>query len=113
VFRDDMFIPWAARVNKFGEMDLLDDEGTPLYPFFYDVVCADEAQDFVSTALICSLTLTHTHYTTTTNLIAFAPHHVIILYRLRLTFFYLPRCLRKFDYSLSMHLSTWLRLTEL
>ena len=55
VFRDDKFIPWAARVNKFGEMDLLDDEGAPLYPFFYDVVCADEAQDFVSTAaLICS-----------------------------------------------------------
>ena len=113
VFRDDKFIPWAARVNRFGEMDLLDDEGAPLYPFFYDVVCADEAQDFVSTALICFLTLTHTHYTTTTNLMAFAPHHIIILYRLRLTFFYLPRCLRKFDYSLSMHLSTWLRMTEL
>lgn len=48
VFREDKFIPWTTRVNKFGEMDLLDDEGAPLYPFFYDVVCADEAQDFVS-----------------------------------------------------------------
>ena len=48
VFREDIFIPWAKRVNKFGEMDLLDEEGVPLYPFFYDLVCADEAQDFVS-----------------------------------------------------------------
>lgn len=48
VFREDEFIPWTSRVNKFGEMELLDDEGAPLYPFFYDVVCADEAQDFVS-----------------------------------------------------------------
>jgi len=52
VFRDDKFIPWAARVNRFGEMDLLDDEGTPLYPFFYDVVCADEAQDFTEIDLL-------------------------------------------------------------
>ena len=48
VFREDNFIPWATRVNKFGEMNLLDDDGVPLYPFFYDLVCADEAQDFVS-----------------------------------------------------------------
>lgn len=48
VFREDKFISWAARVSRFGEMALLDDEGMPLYPFFYDVVCADEAQDFVS-----------------------------------------------------------------
>jgi len=37
VFKDDHFIPWAHRVNKFGQMDLLDDEGEPLYPFFYDI----------------------------------------------------------------------------
>lgn len=47
VFRDDKFIPWAERVNRFGEMDLLDDEGVPKFPFFFDSVCADEAQDFV------------------------------------------------------------------
>ena len=47
VFRDDKFIPWAERVNRFGEMDLLDDEGVPMFPFFFDTVCADEAQDFV------------------------------------------------------------------
>lgn len=31
-----------------GEIDLLNDEGAPLYPFFFDAVLADEAQDFVS-----------------------------------------------------------------
>ena len=43
-FREDRFIPWTNRVNRFGEMDLLNKEGEPLYPFFYDIVCADEAQ---------------------------------------------------------------------
>ncbi|KAL7538711.1 hypothetical protein ACHAXR_008739 [Thalassiosira sp. AJA248-18] len=52
VFRDDRFIPWTDRVNRFGEMDLLNDEGEPLYPFFYDIVCADEAQDFTELDLV-------------------------------------------------------------
>lgn len=52
VFREDLFIPWADRVNRWGEVELLDDEGEPLYPFFYDIVCADEAQDFTETDLI-------------------------------------------------------------
>lgn len=70
VFREDKFISWAARVNRLGEMDLLDDEGTPQYPFFYDVVCADEAQDFVSADLSSFLQLI-------SNLIIFASHHVL------------------------------------
>ena len=46
VFREDHFIPWTERVNQRGEMNLLDEDGNPLYPFFFDLVCADEAQDF-------------------------------------------------------------------
>ncbi|KAL7541991.1 hypothetical protein ACHAXR_011413 [Thalassiosira sp. AJA248-18] len=52
VFREEHFTPWADRVNRFGEMDLLNGEGEPLYPFFYDVVCADEAQDFTEIDLV-------------------------------------------------------------
>ena len=52
VLRDDHFIPWTDRVNQFGEIDLLNAEGEPLYPFFYDIVCADEAQDFTEINLI-------------------------------------------------------------
>ena len=52
VFREDEFIPWTSRVNKYGQMELLDDEGEPLYPFFYDIVCADESQDFTELDLV-------------------------------------------------------------
>ena len=52
VFRDDHFIPWAHRVNNFGQIELLDDEGEPLYPFFWDIVCADESQDFTELDLV-------------------------------------------------------------
>ena len=53
VFREEKFIPWPVRVNKFGEMDLLNEEMTePRYPFFYDIVCADEAQDFTEVTLV-------------------------------------------------------------
>ncbi len=72
VFRDDKFIPWAARVNRFGEMDLLDDEGTPLAPFFYDVVCADEAQDFVSAVhLYCPPFLSKSNHFASSQIIPF------------------------------------------
>ena len=46
VFREKDFVPWAERVNRRGEVDLLDEEGSPLWPFLYDNVFADEAQDF-------------------------------------------------------------------
>ena len=48
VYRDSVFIPWRDRVNRGGEIDLLDDEGGPRAPFCFDMVFADEAQDFVS-----------------------------------------------------------------
>jgi len=41
VFREEKFIPWIYQVK-----DVLDDDGLPLYPFFFDIVCADESQDF-------------------------------------------------------------------
>lgn len=46
VYRDELFTPWVTRVNKWGEVDLLNDDGNPLFPFFFDCVSADEAQDF-------------------------------------------------------------------
>ena len=46
VFSDKSFIPWKQRVESFGEMDLLDSDGNPLHPFFFDMVFIDEAQDF-------------------------------------------------------------------
>jgi len=80
VFRDRRFVSWARRVNRFGEMDLLNDTKTePLHPFFYDIgkcilccymlstqyvlslisyiclneiVCADEAQDFTEIDIV-------------------------------------------------------------
>ncbi|KAL7526058.1 LOW QUALITY PROTEIN: hypothetical protein ACHAWF_001612, partial [Thalassiosira exigua] len=36
LFCDSQFIPWSYRVNQMGEMELLDDQGQPLYSFFYD-----------------------------------------------------------------------------
>lgn len=53
VFRDDQFISWARRVNSFGEVDgLLNEEGDPLYPFFWELIAADEAQDFMEIDLV-------------------------------------------------------------
>lgn len=46
VYREKLFISWAERVNQRGENDLLDEDGEPLWPFYFDMVCADEAQDF-------------------------------------------------------------------
>jgi len=46
VYRDKYFVSWAKRVNQRGESELLDEDGNPLFPFFFDLVCADEAQDF-------------------------------------------------------------------
>lgn len=43
VFREEKFVPWTHRVSKDG---VFDDDGLPLYPFFFDMVCADESQDF-------------------------------------------------------------------
>lgn len=44
VYREEEMISWSNRVNKRGEIDLLDDEGKPLYPFFFKRVFVDEAQ---------------------------------------------------------------------
>ena len=44
-FRDPSFIPWTRRV-QMGEPGLLDDHDSPLFPFCFDIVAADEAQDF-------------------------------------------------------------------
>ena len=53
VFQDERFIPWAQRVNSYGETDgLLNEEGNPLYPFFWELVTADEAQDFTEVELV-------------------------------------------------------------
>ena len=41
VFREEKFVPWIYHVKG-----VLDDDGLPLYPFFFDMVCADESQDF-------------------------------------------------------------------
>ena len=41
VFREEKFVPWIYQAK-----DVLDDDGLPLYPFFFDIVCADESQDF-------------------------------------------------------------------
>ena len=46
VFSDDTFVPWTERVQAMGEMDLLDGDGNPLHPFFFDMIFCDEAQDF-------------------------------------------------------------------
>jgi hypothetical protein len=93
VFREDKFIPWTTRVNKFGEMDLLDDDGAPLYPFFYDVVCADEAQDFVSVQPYLA-------HAPTANLTTFVNSSCFFMFhRLKLTLFYSPRCPRKFCFA--------------
>lgn len=53
VFRDAQFVSWAKRVNEYGEVDgLLNEDGDPLYPFFWDLVAADEAQDFMEIDLV-------------------------------------------------------------
>lgn len=46
VFSDDKFVPWTERVEAMGEIDLLDGDGDPLHPFFFDMIFCDEAQDF-------------------------------------------------------------------
>jgi superfamily I DNA/RNA helicase len=47
VYSDKEFLSWEKRVRERGELDLLDTDGrSPLSPFFYDMVFADEAQDF-------------------------------------------------------------------
>ena len=47
VFSENYHLSWLQRVYKFGEADyLLDEDGEPLFPFFWDLVCLDEAQDF-------------------------------------------------------------------
>lgn len=38
VFREEPYLSWTERVVKRGEMDLLDEEGDPLHPFFFDMV---------------------------------------------------------------------------
>ena len=43
-YRDANFVPWTHRVNSGGEYDLLDEDGAPQFPFFFDKICADEAQ---------------------------------------------------------------------
>lgn len=51
VYNDVEFISWSQRVRRYYDCvqeDILDDEGGPLYPFFFDMVYADESQDFVS-----------------------------------------------------------------
>ena len=45
VFSADKFVPWTERV-AMGEMDLLDGDGNPLHPIFFDMIFCDEAQDF-------------------------------------------------------------------
>jgi len=45
-FREETFVPWAERVHRNGDMSLLDQDGNPLHPFCFDMVCSDEAQDF-------------------------------------------------------------------
>jgi hypothetical protein len=47
VFSDHEFISWEERAFQRGEFELVEEDGeTPLAPFFYDTVFADEAQDF-------------------------------------------------------------------
>ena len=45
VLRDSAFMPWAQRVNKFGEYNLLNEELAPLHPFFFDSVFLDEVSN--------------------------------------------------------------------
>eukprot|EP00588_Corethron_pennatum_P035438 CAMPEP_0194349738 /NCGR_PEP_ID=MMETSP0171-20130528/107259_1 /TAXON_ID=218684 /ORGANISM="Corethron pennatum, Strain L29A3" /LENGTH=171 /DNA_ID=CAMNT_0039117229 /DNA_START=468 /DNA_END=979 /DNA_ORIENTATION=- len=49
VFSDSSLIPLTIRTNSYGESDVLNFEKNHLYPFFLDVVVADESQDFVCT----------------------------------------------------------------
>jgi len=44
-FQDEDFLSWEERYRR-GEPGLVDRDGVPCSPFFYDLVCADEAQDF-------------------------------------------------------------------
>lgn len=37
VFKEEVYLSWTERVKR-GEMDLLDEEGDPLHPFFFDLV---------------------------------------------------------------------------
>lgn len=50
VFSEEKFVPWTHRVShqdpQVSKDGILDDEGSPQYPFFFDIVCADESQDF-------------------------------------------------------------------
>jgi hypothetical protein len=46
VFREKEFLSWEERAFKRGEIELLEADGdSPLAPFFYHMVFADEAQD--------------------------------------------------------------------
>ena len=49
VFKEEVYLSWTERVVKRGEMDLLDEEGDPLHPFFFDMV---------STSQFCVYTVT-------------------------------------------------------
>lgn len=47
VFANPQFVSWEERAYKRGEVELLEEDGdAPLAPFFYNMVVADEAQDF-------------------------------------------------------------------
>ena len=48
VFRQDNFVSWTETFDQAG---VVDKSGNPLFPFFYDMVCCDESQDFVSRRL--------------------------------------------------------------
>jgi len=43
VFREDIFVSWT---DTFDQAGVVDKSGNPLFPFFYDMVCCDESQDF-------------------------------------------------------------------
>ena len=47
VYRDATYMSWKDRLKR-GEVELLDEEGSPMHPFFFDMVASDEGQDFVS-----------------------------------------------------------------
>lgn len=52
VFTEHSYKSWERRAYQFGEPDLLEADGeSPLFPYFYDMVFADEAQDFSETDL--------------------------------------------------------------
>lgn len=47
VFSEKVFVSWEVRAFRRGQTELLDKDGeSPLYPFFFDLIMVDEAQDF-------------------------------------------------------------------